>query len=172
MQPLHENGRGCPACAGQQVIGGYNDLGTTHRHLVAEWDQARNGSLTPEDVIAGSARKAQWICSLGHRYTKPINKRAKGSACQYCFNRMVLSGFNDLATRHPGISRDWHPEKNGSLTPTGVVPGNMRRWRKCAWGHEQLGAVANRTKTGGCSVCAPDRRVQKESQAVLTSEAL
>lgn len=153
-------GRGCPVCAGQQVLVGYNDLSTTHPGLVVEWDQDKNGNVTPQHVIAGSARIAHWVCSLGHRYSKPINKRAKGSACQYCSNRKVLGGFNDLATRHPSISLDWHPEKNGPLTPSDVVPGNTKRWWRCRRGHEQLGTVPNRIKTGGCSICTLEERVQ------------
>lgn len=160
-------GTGCPACAGQQVIAGYNDLLTTHPHVAAEWDHDANGSRTPDSVISGSARKAYWICPLGHKYAKPINARAAGSACQYCSNRKVLSGFNDLATRYPELTWDWHPEKNGSIVPDGVVPGNTQRWWKCADGHEQFGSVPNRIRTGGCSQCPPERRVlDREAGAI------
>lgn len=71
------NGRVCPVCAGQRVNAGYNDLGTTHPHLGVEWDRDGIGSLTPENVIAGSSRRANWICPLGHRYSKTINRRLK-----------------------------------------------------------------------------------------------
>lgn len=152
-------GTGCPVCAGLQVIAGYNDLCTTHPHIAAEWDHEANGSQTPESVIAGSARNFQWICQLGHRYSQPIYKRTAGSGCPYCSNRKVLCGFNDVATRHSAIARDWHPDKNGFLTPRDVVPGGTRRWWRCADGHEQFGTVPNRIKTKGCTKCPRERRV-------------
>lgn len=153
------NGSGCPVCAGKQVLVGFNDLRSTHPLVAVEWDQERNGNRTPESVIAGSNWKAQWICPLGHSYVKPINKRAAGSGCQYCSNRKVLRGFNDVATRHPEIARDWHPEKNKSLAASDVVPGNAKRWWKCSDGHECIGSVPNRIKTKGCPLCIQDRRV-------------
>lgn len=156
------NGKGCPACSGQQVIAGYNDLRTTHPHIAAEWDHGANGSQTPESVIAGSAHTAHWICPLSHRYSKAVNKRVAGSGCKYCSNRKVLRGFNDVTTRHPAIARDWHPHKNEGLSPGDVVPGNARRWWQCADGHEQIGTVPNRIKTGGCTLCPRDRRVQSQ----------
>jgi hypothetical protein len=160
------NGKGCPACVGQRVIVGYNDLRTTHPHVATEWDYERNGDRTPEGIIAGSAWMAQWICPLGHSYAKPVNKRVVGSGCQYCSNRRLLRGFNDLATRYPEIARDWHPEKNESLAAKDVVPGNAKRWWKCSAGHELSGTVPNRIKTKGCSRCTPDRRVlRSESSA-------
>ncbi|WP_376940706.1 zinc-ribbon domain-containing protein [Arthrobacter ramosus] len=152
------NGKGCPACAGQQIIAGFNDLRTTHPGIAAEWDHEANGSRTPESVIAGSARPVHWICALGHHYAKPINRRAAGAGCQYCSNRKVLPGFNDLATRHPDIARDWHSQKNGSLKPADVIPGNTGRWWKCTEGHEQFGTVPNRVKTRGCTACPLESR--------------
>jgi len=160
-------GTGCPACAGQQVIAGYNDLFTTHPHVAAAWDHDANGTQTPDSVIAGSARKAHWICPLGHKYTKPINARAAGSACQYCSNRKVLPGFNDVAAKNPELVRDWHPVKNGAALPHAVVPGNTPRWWKCADGHEQLGSVPNRIRTRGCAKCSPERRVLNTEAGAL-----
>lgn len=152
-------GKGCPGCTGRQVIAGYNDLRTTHPHVAAEWDYAENGSRTPESVIAGSARKARWICPLGHSYAKAVRKKVAGSGCQYCSHRKVLRGFNDLATRHPEIARDWHPEKNESLAASDVISGNAKRWWNCFCGHELFGSVPNRIKTNGCPLCPPGKRV-------------
>lgn len=156
---VRTKGTGCPACAGQRVIAGFNDLLTTHPDIAAAWDHDANGRKAPDSVIAGSARIAYWICSLGHRYAKAINARAAGSGCQYCSNRKVLPGYNDLATRYPELARDWHPEKNGAIEPDAIVPGNTRRWWKCAEGHEQFGSVPNRIRTKGCAECPPLRRV-------------
>lgn len=165
------NGSGCPVCAGQRVLVGFNDLRSTHPLVAVEWDTERNGNRTPESVIAGSNWRAQWICRLGHSYAKRINERAAGSGCQYCSNRKVLRGFNDLATRHPEIARDWHPERNEALAASEVVPGNAKRWWKCLCGHEHFGSVPNRIKTRGCPLCAPDRRVLTNESAFARQDA-
>ena len=36
------NGRGCPYCAGQKVLIGYNDLQTVNPILANEWDYKKN----------------------------------------------------------------------------------------------------------------------------------
>ena len=35
-------GTGCPYCAGQKVLEGYNDLATTNPELLEEWDYQKN----------------------------------------------------------------------------------------------------------------------------------
>ena len=37
---------------------GINDLRTVNPSLAAEWDTERNGGLRPEDIMAGSEKKA------------------------------------------------------------------------------------------------------------------
>lgn len=50
-------GYGCPYCANQKVLKGYNDLETTNPRIAKEWDYDNNGSLKPCDVISGSKKK-------------------------------------------------------------------------------------------------------------------
>lgn len=54
------------------------------------------------------------------------------------------------------LLQQWHPSKNGPLTPQTVTYGSKRRvWWKCAYGHEWQAAVYTRTGAGtGCPVCA------------------
>ena len=47
-------GSGCPCCAGQKVIKGYNDLQTTNPTLANEWNNEKNNGLTPIDVTTNS----------------------------------------------------------------------------------------------------------------------
>ena len=49
-------GTGCPVCAGKQVLPGFNDLASQKPALAAQWDAARNGTLTPEQVTPASNR--------------------------------------------------------------------------------------------------------------------
>jgi hypothetical protein len=121
-------GSGCPVCANQEVLTGYNDLGTTHPALALEangWD--------PKKKIAGSNKKVAWKCRLGHSWEAVLASRALGgNGCPICSGLKTLAGFNDLMTTHPQIAKDafnWDPtlESFGShknvewLCPSGHV---------------------------------------------------
>ena len=56
------NGCGCPICSGHQVLIGYNDLATVNPKLSSEWHPTKNGDKKPSNYIAGSNKKAWWIC--------------------------------------------------------------------------------------------------------------
>lgn len=49
------NGDGCPVCAGQKVLPGFNDLATTNPVLAAQWHPTHNAPLTPRDVFRSTA---------------------------------------------------------------------------------------------------------------------
>jgi len=54
---------------------------------------------------------------------------------------------NCLATVKPELTKEWHPTKNGSLTPYDVVIfSNKKVWWKCPEGddHEWLATIASR----------------------------
>lgn len=147
-------GTGCPFCAGQKVIQGENDLATQYPQLAAQWDRQKNGALTPEAVTSGSNRRVWWRCEKGHSYPAVIAHRVRsGSDCPYCSNHKVLPGFNDLATIKPVVASQWHPTRNGSLTPQQVTPGS--RWL-CDKGHAWRAVVNSRTgkQRCGCPICA------------------
>jgi hypothetical protein len=51
---------------------------------------------------------------------------------------------NCLATTHPDLAAQWHPTKNGSVTPYDVVAGcNTKFWWKCYDGRWPDGTVAD-----------------------------
>ena len=151
-------GSGCPACGGKTVVPGENDLATQYPLLAAQWDAAKNGALTPETVLPGSNRRVWWRCEDGHSYPAAISHRVRsGSDCPFCANRKVLPGFNDLAAIEPAVASQWHPTRNGSLTPQQVTPGSSRRvWWLCENGHAWRAVVSSRTgkQRCGCPICA------------------
>ena len=152
---------GCPICANNAILTGFNDLATTYPNLAAQWDQKKNGDLTPQQVTSGSDKKVWWICDKGHEWmTSVMNRTRRGDGCPYCSNRKVLAGFNDLATIAPGIAAQWHPSRNGSLTPQDVGAGSMRNvWWQCPLGHEWEAAISKRVlRQDKCPYCV-NRRV-------------
>ena len=64
----------CPVCADRAVLEGYNDLATTDRKLLAEWDYEKN-SLLPTQVSRKSMKCVWWKCSLGHSWKAKISDR-------------------------------------------------------------------------------------------------
>ena len=63
---------------------------------------------------------------------------------------------NNLLTENPDLSKQWHPTKNGTLTPTDVTKGsNKKVWWQCEKGHEWEAFIANRAQKGqGCPFCS------------------
>jgi DNA-directed RNA polymerase subunit RPC12/RpoP len=147
-------GSRCPYCSNRKVLKGFNDLTSTHPHLAAEWDGDKNGTVTPEDFCVGSTARAWWKCDKGHSWRAQIRTRTK-YGCPYCASRMVLPGFNDLATTNPALAAQWDCEKNGALHPK-VVSANSgtKAWWRCAQGHQWKATVASRNRGNGCPYCA------------------
>lgn len=133
--------------------------------LLREWDGERNAPLTPEEVSPGSHRAVWWVCEKGHRWRAMVKSRAMGTGCPVCANRAVAPGENDLAIAFPEVAAQWHPEKNGVLTPRDVLPGTQRKvWWLCEKGHEWQARVSARTYGGtGCPVCTGKQVIPGEN---------
>lgn len=108
---------GCPMCAGKRPDPGVNDLATLFPHLAAQWDQERNGDLTPDQVLPGSHRKVWWQCPEGHRWQAFVKSRVGGAGCPVCQHRALSVGETDLAACFPALAAQWDQERNGDLTP-------------------------------------------------------
>lgn len=151
------NGRGCPFCAGR-LIEGQNDFATLFPNLAKEWSGDLNIGLSPSQVTPGSHVKVWWRCPKGHDYECSIAKRTtRKQGCKYCSGKGLLTGFNDLATKHPEIASEWNASLNGLVTPKDVQAGsNSTLWWTCPIGHDYLASIGNRTsKNGtGCSICS------------------
>lgn len=152
------SGRGCPVCDGKVVVPGENDLASAFPKIASQWHPTKNGALTPEQVTPYSNRKAWWICEIGHEYNSFISHRVQSSSgCPYCAGKLVLPGFNDLATKKPWLCAEWDQELNGALTPQMVTAGSHKKvWWRCSEGHVWKAVIASRTgkRQHGCPVCA------------------
>ena len=151
------SGAGCPVCAGQVTYSGINDMATTNPELAAQWHPTRNGAVTPRDVMAGSGKKFWWVCSKGHEWQLPPNGRYRGAGCPFCSGHFVWPGFNDLATTNPELAAQWHPTKNGALTPREVSAGTYTKvWWLCSRGHDWKASGTDR-RAGDCPYCSGHR---------------
>ncbi|WP_161602188.1 zinc-ribbon domain-containing protein [Tautonia marina] len=132
-------------------------LSSTHPHLVAEWHPTRNGSLSSDHVTAGSNKKVWWRCSNdpSHEWPAVIRSRSQGSGCPICQGRQA-SPATSLRALHPELAAEWHPTRNGDLTPDDVVPGSGRKvWWRCRrdTSHEWDAVVGSRAQGCGCPIC-------------------
>ena len=152
-------GRGCPYCASQKILVGFNDLETLNPSLAREWHSTYNGAVTPRDVMPGSNRKVWWQCKNGHEWQNSVNIRNRGNGCPYCANQLVLMGYNDLQTLNPELARQWHPTLNGESMPCDFMPGsNKKAWWICEKGHEWEAVISSRNKGAGCMLCYRESR--------------
>ncbi len=146
----------CPICTNKKIVEGINDLQSQYPALMRQWHPTKNQGLDPSKISPGSHRSAWWICEHGHEWRAQIKTRTvQGCSCPVCTGRKVKTGFNDLATKHPEIAKEWHPQKNGELTPEQVLSGsNQKVWWRCTNGHEWRAAIASRSKGSECPVCS------------------
>ena len=134
---------------------------TCRQALLEEWDVEGNGALTPLALSHGSRQKVWWRCGAGHRWQAAVYTRTGAeSGCPYCAGKRPWPGFNDLASQEPALAAQWHPERNGPLTPDQVVCGSTRRgWWQCGSGHVWAASVKSRALTPAAVAPGSRRRV-------------
>ncbi len=162
-------GRGCPICAGQ-VATPEDSLARVNPRLARQWHPDRNGSLRPRDVLPQSGKTAWWRCSRGHEWKSRIQSRTRGNGCPMCSGKQVTPETS-VKARSPKIASEWHPKKNGALTPEDVTNGSSRRvWWRCSKNrrHEWEAVISSRTGDGaGCPVCSGKVVLPETSFAAL-----
>ena len=147
-------GHGCPYCSGWKVWAGYNDLTAFNPQLAAEWHSVKNHGLLPSDISQRSLKKVWWICDQGHEWEAKVYLRAQGQGCPYCSGRKVLTGFNDLKTKNPELTKMWDYEKNGDLKPEMVSTFSRKRvsWI-CKYGHRWEATIIEMVNGRKCPIC-------------------
>jgi hypothetical protein len=141
------NGTGCPICANQQILAGFNDLATTFPEIAKQAD-----GWDPTEITAASKKKMKWQCSIGHKFETSVAQRTtRSGSCPICTNEQLLPGLNDLATTHPLIAK----EADG-WDPTQVFAGtHLKLSWKCQEGHQWIAIGSNRTfLNSGCPICS------------------
>ena len=76
----------------------------------------------------------------------------------------------------PDLVREWHPSKNGSLTPRNVTTDHPKKvWWLCENGHEWEAAVTDRIMGEGCPVCVKEfaqERYQKDKTSLKLTKTI
>ncbi len=147
------SGERCPYCAGMRVLEGFNDLASVRPDLVAEWS-GDNAPLLPTQVNAQSHRKVKWKGLCGHEWEAEIRARVKGTGCPYCSNNKIMPGFNDLATVHPDLAREWSPRNLPWIPEQAPAGANRMVWWRCEEGHEWQTLISTRAGGSKCPYCS------------------
>lgn len=141
----------CPKCSGakscQDDCLAYNDP----HGLCQEWDYEANGETLPETIHCKSGKKVGWKCiRRRHKWTRGVAQRQKTHMCPECrFEERCLAN-NDRY----GIVKEWHPTRNGKLTPYMVAYGsNLEVWWLCAKGHVWKASVRGRNGVNNKGMC-------------------
>jgi plastocyanin len=137
----------CPTCGNKKILSGFNDLATTHPVLAREaygWD--------PKTIGFGSGKKVTWQCKFKHVWKASPNRRTSGNQgkCPICINKIILPGFNDLATTQPNIAKE-----TSKKVAQSVWEGSLKKidW-KCKKGHKWSASPYSRTKSkNNCPIC-------------------
>lgn len=77
---------------------------------------------------------------------------------------------DSLAYLYPEIAKEWHPTKNGNLTPDLFTPGSTEYvWWLCpTCKNEWRSTIVNRTTGHGCDICATERRKITKKETILS----
>jgi hypothetical protein len=165
----------CPVCRGLKVVKS-NCLATLNPELAEQWHLTKNGNLTPKDVTISSGKKVWWKCDKGddHEWIANIGKRQNGNRCPMCLGLKAVKS-NCLATLNPELAKEWHPTKNGELTPDDVTESSGKRvWWKCDKGddHEWQQSTSIRSKGVSCAICSGQKVVNSNCLATLNPELM
>lgn len=144
-----------------------NNLAEKRPDVLDKWDYEANGYLKPEMFSVGSNEVVKWKCpDCGHKWKCSINSMTREGrfGCAECaksrsgktFTKGVVKQRGSLAENMPELAKQWHPTKNGDLTPNDVTVGRFKPvWWLCdICKYEWEASPANRKKGVGCPHCA------------------
>ena len=146
----------------RKAIPGIDDVKTLYPELIADWDYQSNEN-GPEQYLPKSGARINWKCHVcGNKWDAVLSSRVNGRGCPYCNGTRPIKGLNDLRTKYPEVAVEWHPTKNGLLTPDQVSYASKRKvWWLCPAGHEYDQFIDKRTIRGGkCPICSGHRTVK------------
>ncbi len=129
--------------------------------IAIEWHPTRNSFLKPNFVFPHAGIKVWWKCEKGHEWETTIDHRTRKSStgCPECYKigprNIKTPKGNLLAVASPAIASEWHPIKNGKLTPEHVgFKSHKKVWWKCPNYHEWEARIDSRTAGNGCPYCS------------------
>ena len=161
------DGYGCPYCAGNATLKGYNDLWTTNPEMAR---MLKNPSVGYE-ISRGSHREVDWICpNCGAlKASSPKQIYSYGLACSRCSdgisypNRFIVALLSQLDVE--SFQPEWSPEWIGRYRYDVYFIHNNREYiveMDGGIGHGELDFITRGQDTKGIK-----RDITKDNQAAL-----
>ncbi len=148
---LRETSFACPQCLRKN--GGTL---VDYPQLIAQFHPTLNDKLKASDLLTCSHNKVWWYCQKHPKlpWQARVNDRTRrGDGCPYCTNKRA-NADNCLAATHPHITKDWHPDRNGAVTPETIVATSTRVcWWLCPCGNAYSRQVCGRVRGSSCLQC-------------------
>ena len=137
----------CPSCRRGPAT---SSIAKARPTLVVLWNPERNGSLSPETVDVAHSGNVWWRCLKGHDFRRPPLIMMRDADCPVC-----AAAKASLAVMNPAVAAEWHPKRNGEITPAQVDAEHvMNVWWLCPNGHEYQATVRSRTRgSRSCPTC-------------------
>jgi len=124
------------------------------------------------DTYENNSKKLKWKClkpECGEIFENNWGNISQGQGCGYCTGKQVGSS-NSLAVKNPNLAKEWHPIKNGELTPYDIMPNcSNKAWWLCPiCENEWFAYIFNRNyHNRGCPKCS-ESKGEKQLDLILT----
>lgn len=137
----------CPDCRKGPTT---NSIAKARPSIVPLWNAEKNGDRSPSTVEATHVGNSWWRCPKGHDFQRAPLLMVKESSCPVC-----AVAQKSLATTSPAVAAEWHPKKNGEVTPAQIDAEHvMNAWWLCPNGHEYQATVRSRARgSKRCPAC-------------------
>jgi hypothetical protein len=155
------------------VVGGFKapirPLEPFHRYLEPTGDNEISSANVVQVLVHYGAIPAvterallPTICRAGHRTDRNFTQMKKHAAageehCGVCDHRVILRGYNDMATTNPRLAREFDETANAPKTSSDVFAGSPTRyWWKCLAvdSHRFEATASNRSAAhSACPLC-------------------
>lgn len=109
--------------------------------LLDQWHPTKNVGINPETLKVSSEQIVWWLCPVKngcecvHEWSTKLYIRTTGNrtGCPFCAKTSKIFCFHkSLAFKFPELALQWHPTKNGDLTPEKITPGSEKKvWWFC-----------------------------------------
>ncbi len=127
-----------------------NSIAKARPSLIPLWNAEKNGDLSPSTVDAAQVGNTWWRCPKEHDFQRSPLLMVRDSSCPVC-----TAAEKSLAAMSPAVAAEWHPKRNGDITPSQVDADHvMNAWWLCPNGHEYQATVRSRARgSRNCSTC-------------------
>ena len=130
-----------------------NTLQEKFPEIAQQWNDSKNGDMTPEKIPANSKQVVWWVCRCGHEWQDTVAARTSHTEkkCPFDAAKGVMPETWEKVSLM--LEKEWNQEKNGDWEfGSHLSVSSKRFWWKDADGHEWQETFCSRIKTAAANV--------------------